>query len=224
MYGSASSSMHPVTIVARTFMQNDLLCIAGYDQIAQRLVRIHAESGQSYTVHAPFEVGQTWLIDYKSKVHLDPPHTEDVLVVKAYLANDYRVLDDFFRTAPVVNHVTDLHPLQLFDDKLVWIKNGRSLLSAAVEEESGVPPSSLLLWRADRKLDLWIDPRRTRSFYFEADLPEYRGKWKLPYKGTPYPPELIQPGTIVSLSLARWWPKSPGDPPRCYAQLCNVLT
>ena len=99
----------------------------------------------------------------------------------------------------------------LFDGKIHFTMNGGGYVSA-----TNIP---------DRATGFWIPSEPLRLDTDERDKQGYFEKYNrhLSYVGTSDElVEIIEPGTLVRVSLARWWRPPNADPTfeeRCYAQL-----
>jgi len=95
----------------------------------------------------------------------------------------------------------------LFDGNLQWTSGG----SGYISENGGIPTSSVGFWIPDKDL--------TRKDFNDKVRYSYPLRWRnISYVGFQNPVDLIPAGTLVRVSLARWW--SPNDnEERCYLQL-----
>lgn len=91
--------------------------------------------------------------------------------------------------------------------------------NAYVAESRGVPDRSTWFWVPDKDLTLRADGHYDypSTMFWGTTVPH-----GLDYVGEPTPPAVISAGTLVRVSLARWWKPRDADPDfpeRCYAQL-----
>ena len=98
----------------------------------------------------------------------------------------------------------------LFDNCLLWTDNG----SGYVSEEGEIPAHSVGFWIPDRDLSKRIFYERVRYNY-----PNINGWRSLPYVGFEDSVETIPAGTLVRVSLARWWDRNGETEDRCSLQL-----
>lgn len=196
-----------VLIVGRTKMGSTTRCIGGISHDG-RSVRLLIGNGGSWDTTAPFQIGQVWDIEYTPIQHFVAPHTEDVLVL------NYRLLGAQANLRAYL--LTRVHPWrgainQLFGGALGYTSNGNGYVC----ERLGVPGHSTWFWIPDRDLTLRVDGKHYD--YTAGHLP--RG---LSYVGEPPPLPILPAGTLVRVSLARWWKPEDADPEfeaRCYLQL-----
>ena len=71
--------------------------------------------------------------------------------------------------------------------------------------------NSVGFWIADR--NLYFQSNYNKYNYSDGDI------FQLPYVGVDNPINIIQKGTVIRVSLARWWSKNNETEARCYLQL-----
>ena len=173
--------------------------------------------------NSDYQVGQIWDIDYTFVMSPRPPHTEDVIVNSKKYIKEFSVKDQVkfieSRMPPTIGHPQNLY------EGLLQIRGKRRALYIA--EQNGVPGYSTTFWRPDEALirlpeEKLYDERhsknKVRMFY---RYPTENGGCTLSFVGFQDPLEIIPAGTLVRVSLARWWrpPDQPNVEKRCYAQL-----
>jgi hypothetical protein len=182
-------------------------CIGGLT-VDGESVRLLDASGNNPGTESSYQVGQIWDLIFTRPATLQPPHVEDVLVQRA----------SFIGVQPDLGRhlLTRVRPWrggidQLFDGlvQFTWQNNGY------ISERVGVPASSTGFWVPDRKLVLRSDGKH-------YDYNGGAGDRGLSYVGESTPAADLPPGSLVRVSLARWWAPenaSPGTEQRCYLQL-----
>lgn len=196
-----------VLIVGRTKMGGTSRCIGAISEEGRSL-RFLNSGGRLWDVQAPFQIGQIWETSYSPVAVLIPPHTEDVIV------SQYRL----------VSAVTDLrgHLLarikpwrgdirQVFEDAVDYTTNNNGYIC----QRRGVPGYSTGFWITKDGLTL----REDGKHYDDVLGFPPRG---LAYVGEPPPLPTLPAGTLVRVSLARWWKPENAAPDfeeRCYLQL-----
>ena len=155
-----------------------------------------------------YEIGQVWELNYSPRNDVIPPHVEDVLVTSGEFS---REIPDMAQSlmewvTPWRGDVTGL-----FDGKIQGPTTNGSLFI-----QDNVPNQSVGFWIPDRDLAGSYTPGMTAFYY-------YYNQTRLPYVGVAHPPPaLIDAGTLVRVSLARWYkPRdaAPDFPERCYLQI-----
>lgn len=194
-----------VLIVGRTKMSGANRCIGGlaHDGSSVRLVK---QSGQWDTTSG-FDVGDIWDIDFKPMKGLVYPHTEDVLVNKfSYVGQQQGLAAHLLSRVKPWRGGID----QVFEGRLGFTGSGNGYIS----QTRGVPCYSTWYWVADEDLTLRDDGKH-------YDYPGRYSSKGMSYVGEPAAIPVIPAGTLVRLSLARWWkPQDIEDlEERCYLQL-----
>lgn len=196
-----------VLIVARTKMSGTSRCIGGLTQQGEPL-RLMTSNGENYDTSCPFQVGQVWEIDYVTRANAVPPHVEDVLVRSQLYVGVQPSLRDYIVSisTPVRGGINSV-----FEGLLDYTTNGNAYICA----QRGVPTHSTGFWLPDRDLRLRSDGKH---YDYQSGFP-VRG---LSYVGEAATIASIPAGTLVRVSLARWWKPPEADDDfeqRCYAQL-----
>ncbi|MGV3579473.1 dual OB domain-containing protein [Brevundimonas sp.] len=193
-----------VYIVGRTKMAGSSRCIGGLleDGTAVRLV---SPNGQ-WTAAAPFQIGQAYEIVSTPLAQLTPPHTEDV-VVQSYqlIGSEPNIKSKILSlVAPSEGNIGNV-----FGKTLKFTGNNNGYIS----QSGGVPKHSTEFWIPNQDLILRNDGKHY----------DYKGwilRRGLAYVGELQAIEAIPAGTLVRVSLARWWKPDDVDiEERCYAQL-----
>lgn len=192
-----------VLVVGVTRMKR-AVCVGGWDLERQRAVRLLRADGRHHLPEEGFEVGQVWEMDLQPVEALVPPHTEDHRVLRRRFVR---------RTADVAEQILAyMEPKtvslrEMFNGALTLTTNG----SAFVDDRC-VPGHSTDFWLADRDL------------VFTGDRVQCPDPWRpvsVSYVGMEKRPAGIIPiGSLVRLSLARWWePEGAMTGERCYLQV-----
>ncbi len=174
-----------------------------------RFVRLLNSDGYNQDSDTDLKVGDVYAVNFTERTETNPPHVEDILVhsmehkfafssiekMVEYLTNKLKV--KIWRGSTEV----------LFDGKLQWTSGG----SGYISESGEIPDSSVGFWIPDSDLN--------RKDFNEKVRYSYPIRWRnLTYVGFQIPIDTIPAGTLVRVSLARWW--SPNeDEKRCYLQL-----
>lgn len=194
-----------VLIVGRTKMSGSSRCIGGLAHDG-RSVRLVKQNGQ-WDTSSQFDVGDIWDIDFTPMKGLVDPHTEDVLVNKFSYVGQQKNL--------AAHLLSRLEPWQggidqVFEGRLGFTGNDNGYISHA----RGVPAYSTWFWVSDEDLSLRDDGKH-------YDYPSDYSNKGMSYVGEPAAIPIIPAGTLVRLSLARWWkPQDVEDlEERCYLQL-----
>ena len=197
-----------VLIVAKTRMGSGA-CIGGITQAGESVRLISTDMDAHDGAGLEYEVGDVWEVEATTAPDIIQPHVENIIVHSQRrlpsLRNPIAVIERFM--PPVVGG-----PVELFDGLTQFTSNG----SLYIAESGGIPPYSTTFWRADQPLVRDTTGGRVRYRYSPED-----GGCTLPLVGFQEPIQNIPEGTLLRVSLARWW--RPGDGSiieyRCYFQL-----
>lgn len=208
--GRLGTSANRVVIVGRTRMGGDHVCIGGHDLDHDfRSVRLLDADGWNWSSKAPFNPGEVWSIRYSEKA-TEPPHVEDVLVRTQ--RRHTRVAD---LASLVLSHVQpwEGNPEALFDGTVRSTYSGIALIPAS----GALPRCSTGYW-------LPADPL---MYYIERDKPRFRYSSRgainrFTWVGVQDPPDRIEAGSLVRVSLSRLFSRSRVTP-GYYVQISGVL-
>jgi hypothetical protein len=200
-----------ILILSKTHMKGGKCCIGGIATNG-RYVRLLTHDGENQPETTQLTPRQIWEIEFIEKEELKPPHIEDVLiqtqVLKTRLNDNIRILDFINeRNIPIWRG----HPDTLFDTKIKWTDSGSGYIN-----KEAVPEHSVGFWIPDKNLTL------IKSIYNDKIRYNYKkvNGWKsLPYVGFEDPVRTIPSGTLVRVSLARWWDTKGTTELRCPLQL-----
>lgn len=207
--------MSNVLIVSKTRMHGDRVCVGGIDIDHCRSLRLLDCNGYHETAEdCPFNIYDVWDIDYSRNTLRPLPHSnEDVNMLYRRPVGSVR---GKMAMVDVLNsigfNVCKGNIYNVFDGTLKSSDNGTLFISAPE-----VPGYSTCFWLCDLCL--------TRDDFHDKIRYKYRDgrhRWgvNIAYVGTDIDPQPFIPGdTLVRLSLAHWWQKSPYDEERCYLQL-----
>lgn len=197
-----------VIILSKTHMKG-CSCVGGLT-LGGRYVRLLDQNGFNQPEDTDLEPGQTWEIEFRPNPHATPPHVEDVFVLKrtqkGQLGAGMTTLDFIEeRDIPIWRG----HPDQLFDRLIQWTSGG----SGYIDKKGGIPDHSVGFWLSDRNL-VRRDYKGVRYRY-----PSTQGYRNIKFKGFQEPVDEIPAGTLLRVSLARWYAFDEGEPEKCWLQL-----
>ena len=201
-----------VLILARTRMNAGRVCIGGILVNTGRLVRLLDQHGYNQSEDSDYEVGKIWDIDFRSKPDCRSPHSEDILLSDATFTNKcIENISDFIRNNDNI-HIWKGHIDNAFDSLIQWSDKG----AGYINKEGGIPNHSVGFWINNRNLI------KNEYYGIRYRFPNIDGGWRsIKYVGcSENTPERIPAGSIIRLSLARWWsPSDSSDEERCYLQM-----
>lgn len=195
-----------VLIVAKTHMAG-AFCVGGLARDANQNIRLLQEDGLQQPVDTPYEAGQVWELEFRPSNHLRAPHLEDVLVSRhMHLGRVSNIKSTLLDRVCIWRGTVE----NLFEGLIQLTETKSGYISA----ETGIPGQSVGFWLIDQPLTGAEHRQKVR--YYTADY-----SLKIPYVGVAEPVEQLQVGTLLRVSLSRWW--RPYDKPnieeRCYLQL-----
>ena len=156
----------------------------------------------------PYAIGQVWELSYTAREDVAPPHVEDVLVTSRELSREVPDMAELLAglVTPWQGGVNSL-----FDGKIRGPTTNGSLYI-----QDNIPDQSVGFWIPNEDLAGSYTPGMT-AFYYRCNQVRIR------YVGAVHPPpERIAAGTLVRVSLSRWYrpPDAADDfPERCYLQI-----
>lgn len=202
-----------VLIVSKTHM-NTGVCVGGIT-FDGRFVRLLDNNGHNQSDDCPFKINEAYDITFIEKQNPTPPHIEDILVQSSKyvgrLKDDISMID--FITKRNVN-IWRGNIDNLFDKALKFTTNGSGYINS-----SKIPQNSVSFWIADKDLIKSIDSKGKVRYKYQTDDP-WSSEIQIKYVGLQPTEDIIPKGTLLRVSLARWW--SPNDVEvenRCYLQL-----
>lgn len=201
-----------IVIVSKTKMvAND--CVGGIGLKKGQFVRLLDQNGSNQPVNCDFEIGEIWKIEFAPKNNCIQPHVEDVLVSSKSRTQKIVTNQGLSKWIPTNfdDKVWRGSPDALFDGLIRFTESG----SGYINEENGVPNCSVGFWISDRDLSRSEYQGKTRYNYPSI------GNWRsIKYVGKEEPIDSIPAGTLIRLSLARWWSPDDSDlEERCYLQI-----
>lgn len=194
-----------VLIVAKTHMSNSA-CVGGI--LANgRFVRLLDSKGHNQNSDTMLNIGDVYDITFTERAEKKPPHIEDILVSIFEFKFNYSIdktAEILRRRVSIWHGSSDI----LFDGKLQWTSGG----SGYISNSGGIPNSSVGFWIPDNDL--------TRNDYNGKVRYSYPIRWRnIAFVGFHEPIDRIPAGTLVRVSLARWWSQNEDEEKKCYLQI-----
>lgn len=198
--------MPSVVIVGKTHM-GAAACIGAMSLDDGTSLRLLTADGLNHPNNTPYEVGGIWDIDITALKQPRPPHVEDVLVTRQRYVGVHPKLR---QTILQFEKPWNGGPQTVFEALVRATGNG----SGYVSDFAGVPNRSTGYWFPDRPLSR--EPEQRRYLY-----PSASGIRRITYVGYAPMTDAIPLGTLIRVSLARWWKPENADDleERCYLQL-----
>lgn len=203
--------MTKVLVVSRTRM-GSLHCIGGITRDEHRNVRLCPSDGiHGHPADAQYVVGDVWDLEMSPASELVPPHVEDVVVGAARRIASQLGIGRYLRqNIDVIVGTAD----SLFEGKL--IASGTHHLYVS---HLDVPAGSVGFWQPPQDLTLEPGDRRLYS------VPWRDSDAHVKYVGVDEPPSVISAGSLVRVSLARWFRGGTGPGLEgCWLQISGVYS
>jgi hypothetical protein len=210
-----------VIIVSKTHMHS-AACIGGV--LANgKFVRLLDEYGHNQDVNTSMNVGDVYTIFFNEREDKRPPHIEDILVLKMKFKFSFSPVEkmiEYLREKLKVK-IWEGGTEVVFDGKIKWTQSGSGYISESCE----TPENSVGFWISDKPLTRRDYQGKVKYSYPPINSVDkgfiVERQWRsLPFVGFQSPVDTIPAGTLVRLSLARWWSPEDSDvEERCYLQL-----
>ena len=196
-------------------MRGDMRCVGAIGTKGEPVRHLTA-GGQNWPQAAPFDVGHVWEVECKASQNIVRPHVEDVLVssqkfIKAY--SEVQVRDLLLK--PMKHRSTWKGSIRVMFGGLCRFTRHHN---AYICDAGGVPKNSTGFWIPDGELRLRED-RKHYDYFAPESRDATSDRLGLSYVGEREPLRVLPEGTLIRVSLARWWKPPDFDELRCYAQL-----
>lgn len=204
-----------VIIVSKTKVKNGV-CVGGINIDSKDSLRLLESTGKYPPADTDYEIGRVFEMTYKKPSWpVEPPHVEDVIVQSKKLLMEQSDLANYLSSTLKVP-CWNGKPETMFGGSLSVTTWGKGFLDAT----ANMPAVSTGFWISDQDLTLEFD-NNGKPFY---RYPAWFGVRLMPYVGLDAPEKVLSAGTLLRISLARWWPKEPEADQRCYLQLSGWYT
>jgi len=203
-----------VIIVSKTRMSN-ASCVGGV--LANgRFVRLLDKYGYNQDINTPLNIGDVWTIDFSELKEKKPPHIEDILIKHMTFKFSFETHKKMIKylTEKLNVKIWKGGPNVLFDGKLYWTNGG----SGYISERGGIPDNSVGFWMPDKTL-IRNDYERKVRYTYQQPTPFGIVNRNITFVGYQEPVNRIPAGTLLRVSLARWWAPNDEVEKRCYLQL-----
>ena len=184
-------------------------CIGGLVTSNNRFVRLLNPGNWDQYADTDFEIGDIWEVSFTDRQDVVPPHIEDIIIHSKTYIRKVDNFTEFIRNSGI--QIFRGSPNNIFNGLLGWTNSG----SGYIEDKANLPQNSVGFWISDKNLILDNDDKHYN--YPSSDIFLRR---RLPYVGFKPKVQVIPKGTLIRISLARWWKPDNSDVnERCYLQL-----
>lgn len=190
-----------VLILSKTKYGSTQYCIGGIVTSTHQFIRLLNPGGYYQPSDTKLEVGDIWDITFNISSTRREPHNEDVIVTSKTFIKKIYALNTFIKDLGVKiwrGSVTNI-----YDGNIRWTSSGSGFVS---ERQSTLPEHSVGFWIPNEDLVF-------RNGYYHI------GDKRLNYKGAESPKSTLAAGSLIRVSLAKWWCPEDFYEERCYLQL-----
>jgi hypothetical protein len=151
-----------------------------------------------------FDIGDIWDINFVTREDVVPPHIEDVIINSKNYLRKIENISEFILNSGVI--IFRGSPNCIFNGLLRWTGKG----GGYIWDRDNLPNNSVGFWISDEDLAL-----NDKHYIYPSDQIK-----RLPYVGFEPTVDIIPAGTLMRISVARWWkPEDSEISERCYLQL-----
>ena len=185
-------------------------CVGGLIINNNHIVRLLNPGNWDQYADTDFDIGDIWDINFQNRENIEPPHIEDVIIQsKKYIRKIENISEFIINCGVTIYHGS---PSRIFNGLVGWTGKGNGYIGS----RENLPLNSVGFWISDKELKLDDDDKH---YLYTSDNPFVRAK-SFPYVGFEQKINVIPAGTLMRLSLARWWKPEDSDiNERCYLQL-----
>jgi uncharacterized protein YeeX (DUF496 family) len=185
-------------------------CVGGIIINNNQFVRLLNPGNWDQYSDTDFDIGDIWDISFQNREDIEPPHIEDVIIQTKEYSRKLENISEFIINCGVT--IYQGSPSTIFNGLLGWTGKGNGYIG----NRENLPPNSVGFWISDKDLSLDDDDKH---YLYPSENPFSRTK-SFPYVGFDDKVDVIPAGTLMRLSLARWWkPEDSVINERCYLQL-----
>jgi len=198
-----------ILITSKTH-KGKVACVGGLVIKDNRFVRLLNPGNRDQFVDTDLNIGDVWDIGFQAREDVEPPHIEDVIINTKKYVRKIENISDF-----IINGGITIYkgaPNHIFEGTLRWTGSG----SGFIEKDEYLPSQSVGFWISDRDLNLEED----KKHYAYSMNSIYASNKRFAYVGFEPVADRIPAGTLIRVSLARWWkPENSDMNERCYVQI-----
>lgn len=185
-------------------------CVGGMIIRNNNFVRLLSPGNWDQYADTDFDIGDIWDIQFSSREDVNPPHIEDIIIGSKNYIKKVENISDFILNSGV--EIFRGSPNRIFNDLLNWTGSGGGYIG----DRHRLPNNSVGFWISDQDLEMESDEKH----YHYSSNKAFAQVRRFPYVGFEPPINVIPSGTLMRVSLARWWkPEDSQMSERCYLQL-----
>lgn len=185
-------------------------CVGGMIICNNTFVRLLSPGNWDQYADTDFDIGDIWDVKFTNRENITPPHIEDTIIYSKNYLRKVENISDFISNSGV--EIFRGSPNRIFNGLLNWTRSGGGYIG----DRDNLPNNSVGFWISDRDLKLEADDKH----YHYNPINTFAQIKRFPYVGFEPTVEVIPSGTLMRVSLARWWkPEDSEMSERCYLQL-----
>lgn len=196
------------TLILTKTHKGKAACVGGLVLQNDRLVRLLNPGNWDQYADTDLEIGDIWDIKFVNRHNIIAPHTEDVIIQSKKFIKKQDNLSKYLQTRKIT--IFRGNPSNIFNGHLRWTSNGHGYIA----DKENLPDNSVGFWISDKDLHF-----NAKHYTYQSSI-RFTGNKEIAYVGFLDPIDVIPSGTLIRLSLARWWkPEDSEMEERCYLQL-----
>lgn len=198
-----------ILITSKTHNGN-AACVGGLVLNNNRLVRLLNPGNWDQYADTDLDIGDVWDIQFVNREDTEPLHIEDIIIQNRTYLRDIGDISNYILNCGLT--VYRGASTQIFGGRLGWTGNGKGYIG----NRENLPENSVGFWISDEDLTLDDDGKH----YNYPSTNAYTRAKRFPYVGFEPAIQIIPSGTLMRISVARWWkPEDSEINERCYLQL-----
>jgi hypothetical protein len=183
-------------------------CVGGLVLQTNLLIRLLNLGNWDQYADTELQIGDVWDIQFTNRPDIVPPHIEDAIIKNKKFVKKQDNLSKFLQSRKL--NIYKGSPSNIFNGLLRWTGNGHGYIA----DKEKLPENSVGFWISDEDLHF------QDKYYTYHSSNRSAPKKAISYVGFLEPIAIITSGTLIRLSLARWWkPEDSEIEERCYLQL-----
>ncbi len=196
-----------IIIISKTH-KGQAACVGGMIVVNKQFVRILNQGKRDQPANTDFNIGDIWEVEFTKANNIIAPHIEDIIILYKRFSRRVSNVSDFILNSGVT--IFRGSPEHIFNGKLGWTGSGVGY----IENKENLPDNSVGFWISD--IDLKFD---STHYLYDSDN-FFDPTKKIKFVGFQSTIDVIPAGTVIRISLARWWkPEDSEMNERCYLQL-----